>query len=822
MKRLLWVLVAGSLAALLIYAGSRSWGTVPPMGVLLDPADGLFHTARTATHPDEEVLTLDALEAPVEIYRDERGVPHIFAENDHDAVVAMGYVAAQDRLFQLDFIPRVARGGLSEFLGADMLQTDRFLRRTGMAWGAQQNWQAIQQEGGIELDLMEWYAAGVNAYLDALAPEDLPFEFRLLGYEPERYTPMHTALMLQYMAYDLTYHTDEAWYAKVRRQVTPEAYETLYPRDEKLFVPIIPTPGGGANPQAAPPPPPAPTGQARRMQQGAEALLAGQAALQARLGSSTLEGYREGKGSNNWAVAGARSTTGAPILAGDMHLLVSLPAIWYEVHLVTPEMNTYGVAVPGSPLPVAAFNDHVAWTFTNSATDQIDHYALELDEAKRRYRFGEGWRDLILVPDTLRLQGGGYVVDSLYYAHFGPVVVDDTSAVAIQWTAHKRSRTLAALWGMNHATDYASFEQATRHWDTPMQNILVADANTIAIRSTGFLPIRAAGHGAGLLDGTSDAFAWTGRVPFDELPHAVNPTQAYLTSTNQQPADASYPYYQGHDWRSHFRSIRANELLRAKPQHSVEDLKRYHADVRAVQRDFVVPMLDSLAGLSARADSLRTLLSRWDGTTSVDRPEPLAFDYFLRILQRMAWDETVFAQKDVNPPHIARLFVMLRDDPQASWLDVRTTDAIEDGPALLKLALEAATDTLAQNHGWNYSDWRWGDHHKIVFNHVLPPLKALGRGPMEYPGFSETLSPARKRHTTHSASWRMVVDFSQQPPKGFGIYPGGQSGNPFSPQYDAHLEDFVAFRHYELHKPASPAEAQRLFDGPVLRFNDNE
>jgi penicillin amidase len=799
MKRTLSLFFLLVLSGGVIYVLSTPVGGLPALGELLDPLDGLYRTARHAEHPPEQTLDLDVLEAPVTVIRDARGVPHIFAENDHDAIVAHGYVTAQDRLFQLDFIARVAAGRLAEAFGPASVETDRFLRSTGMEWGAQRALEAVMAEGGVERDVVVWYADGVNAYLDGLDDEDLPFEFRLLGYRPDRYGPIHAIRLLQYMNFDLSYRTDDPGYAALSREMSAEDYAMLYPQFSRLYRPIVPEDEASASLVRPPEPPEHVRGAARTM--------ARMAARAAALRGTFAEGFIDGKGSNNWAVNGARSVTGMPILAGDMHLSLTLPAIWYEVHLVTPEMNTYGVAAPGSPLPVEAFNERLGWAFTNTGSDQIDHYALELDETGLRYRFEDGYRDLEVVIDTIRVKGGPPVLDTLYYAHWGPVTKDADGAVAVQWTAHFPSHTLGALWGMNHATDYASFEEALRRWDTPMQNILYAGKDgVIAIRSTGFLPIRKGRHGMGLLDGTTDAFAWTGRVPFEELPHAVDPARGYLTSTNQQPAGPGYPYYLGHDWRSAYRSLRIDALLRGKPAHTVADMKAYQADVHAVQRDLFVPLLDTLSGLSPRADTLRALLARWDGQTTVDRPEPIILDDFLRALRKLAWDEPVFEGR--RKPAETRLYLLLTGRPASKWLDVAATPERERAADLLRMALDSTVQALEREAGWGAERWRWGDHHQVIFRHLTQSeaLRPLWRGPYEYPGFAATLSPAGARMTTHSASWRVVLDFSQTPLRAYGVFPGGPSGNPFSPLYDAQIADYVGFRYYELLRPARPED----------------
>ncbi|MFW5955471.1 MAG: penicillin acylase family protein, partial [Rhodothermales bacterium] len=359
-------------------------GSGPALGTLLDPADGLFRTARlTASDVLLAHVGLPGTVDSVHVYFDARGVPHIFAEDEFDAIRALGYVMARDRLFQLDFIPRVAAGRLSELIGEAALDADRFLRRTGMEDGARLNAARIEREKGVEKATVDAFCAGVNGYLDSLAARDLPLEFRLLGGRPQRCNTLQVMRVLAYMTLDLTYRSDEAVYGTLQQRLGPDDYTSLYPKHtpSSLYVPVVHDDApvsssitGMANPA------------------GVE-LISEINNLLAPAGLLLAEGFRSGKGSNNWAVSAKRSETAAPILAGDMHLALTLPAIWYEVHLVTPEMNTYGVAIPGAPLPVEAFNDYLGWTFTNTGADQIDHYALELDSSRTRYRFNGRWRE---------------------------------------------------------------------------------------------------------------------------------------------------------------------------------------------------------------------------------------------------------------------------------------------------------------------------------------------------------------------------------------------------------------------------------------------
>ncbi|WP_022834620.1 penicillin acylase family protein [Salisaeta longa] len=795
---------ATALGLVLVGLLSMRWAGLAPLASLLDPADGLWRTARTeARAPARTTLRLPALQQPVTVVRDARWVPHIYAASDRDAIITLGYLIARDRLFQLDFIPRVAAGRLAAALGPSAVRTDRFLRSTGMDWGARRNLQRIKANGGRAWDVLQWYSAGVNAHLKALPPDDLPFMFRLFGYRPAPFRPLQSMRLLQYMAFNLTYGTDDAAYGVLQRRMDSTSRARLYPHEPAgLYVPIIPPAQQLAGPAATGAAPTAAVAAAR-------AALARHVRTQRGLRGGVAEGFVPGKGSNNWAVSAARSTTGAPLLANDMHLQLTLPPIWYEAHLVTPTMNVYGLTVPGAPLPIQGITPTTAWGFTNTGADVIDHYALTLDSTGTRYRYNGTWRPLRTVYDTIRVNGGAPVPDTLRYAHWGPVIEPPDSmqagAVALQWTAHKRSRTLQALWGMLHADSLAAFQEALRFWDTPMQNILYAGRDGhIAIRSTGYVPTRRAGHGRGLLDGSTDRFAWTGRIPFDDLPYARDPAQGFLTSSNQKPTGPNYPHYLNHDWRDGWRSLRLDTLLHRTP-HSPADLMRFQADVDVQQRDVWVPLLRPLTGLSARADTLRQLFARWDGTAARDRPEPLAFYVFTRQLHALAWDEPVFAL--APDPEVAPFVDLIRQQPSSRWFDIQSTPAPETAPDLLRAALEATADTLAARYGWTPRRWRWGDHHAVVFKHLsqTDALQALWRGPFSYPGFASTVSPARDTLTTHSASQRLVVDFSTTPPTAHGLVPGGQSGHPLSAHYGTSLTPYVNFDYVRLDLAATPA-----------------
>jgi penicillin amidase len=778
------------------YLLGLSAGGMFRIGPMLDPVDGLYRTARLADADPPSLAAVAGLGGPVEVAWDGRGVPHIFAENDLDAIRATGYVTAHDRLFQMDFLRRFTSGRLAEVFGPSALSTDRSMRRTGIEAAVRMNVEAARDEDRPTYELFAAFADGVNAYLSGVEERDLPFEFRLFGYRPEPFTALDPGLIGWNLLYDLTFRgTPTVDDAAVDSLLGPGVGDLLFPRDNPLSRPIVPAEEAhwrtGVDRSGA-------GGFAARIPwTGDERWTESFADLAA--------GLVEGKGSNNWAVGPRRSATGAPILAGDMHLALWLPSIWYELHVVTPTMDSYGVTVPGVPLPIEAFNRSVGWAFTNTGADQVDHLLLVEDSTGRRYRYDDGWRDFRFEVDTLLVRGGDSVVDTVRWTHWGPVVHRQGREIAIRWVAHDTLRTFDALLAMNRARGYDEFEQAIRFWDAPMQNILVADtAGTIAIRSTGHLPIRRDGGGAGYRDGSSPGSEWVGRVPFDDLPHVVDPSRGYLTSTNQQPTDGSYPWYMGRDWRSTYRSIRIDTLLSGRDRHDPGQIASFQADVHAVQRDWFVPLLGAAGAVSARAGRLRAMLEAWSGETGVERPEPLVMDVFLGVLDDLVWDEPGFAR--IRRPTGVVLYRLLTGALEGPWLDRVGTERVETGRDVLAEALELAADSIEAAYGPDPDGWAWGRHHRLILRHVsqTPALRALWRGPVPFPGFESTLSPGAGRTVTHGASWRVVVDFSGERPAGRGIYAGGPSGNPFSRRYDAYVDDFVGFRLNELQTPESP------------------
>ncbi len=797
------------------------------LGNVLDPYEGVWGSARSARPHTSGELMLDGMTAPVQIEMDARGVPHIFATSDQDATIALGYLVTRDRLFQMDFIHRAATGTLSELLGESALTTDRFFRRNGIRDAVLRNSLELKERMPREADAVAWYGMGVNSYLGSMSQAEVPLEYKIMDASPPTtFSTSYTLALLAFMTYDLSFQNSDVRVSELREALGETDFQQLYPQYgtyEKTI--ILPeeahwlSTSHVANPERSEPLKVSQFGLAKEPSfdtAGSTPFTGVSDAFNPT--PSLAEGFFDGKGSNNWAVDGSKSTTGMPILAGDMHLGLSLPAIWYEAHLVTPTANVYGVTFPSVPGIVEGITPTTAWAFTNTGSDQLDTYAMQLNEARDAYLYDNEWRPLVVITDSIQVKNGATIVESRLQSHLGPIISQDrTGSVlgsngieskdfAIKWVGHEFGKTFSAVWEMNRAKNYAEFEQAIRSWDYPMQNILYAGSDSIiAIRSTGYLPIRAQGNAFGIQDGTTSNSAWIGRVPFEELPHAISPKRGFLTSTNQRPAPEGYPYYLDQDFRSVYRSIRIFELLSGADKHSPEDIKKYQSDVKAVQADLFLPLIRDVEGLSDAGDRLKGELMPFDGRMSLDSKTAGLFADFMETLIQLTWDEAVFGGGE-KPKEIRILDLASRGE--GKWFDRMDTPETESLKDLVRMALDQA------GQKWEVQGFArptWGEEHSLVVRHITrsEALKPLWRGPFPFPGYAETISPAPTNPTYWSASWRVVVDFSTTPPQAYGVYPGGQSGNPFSRLYDDHLPNYVNFEYYSLSLAATPSELVR-------------
>lgn len=816
--------LAALVLAILLVLGFRGAGPVPPLGPLLDPWQGVWAAAAAAELPQSATEEIPGLTDTVHVVYDDRAVPHVFARAELDAFRALGYVVARDRLFQLELQIRATAGTLTELLGRAALETDRSQRSLGLAWSAEREWAATDSTSQIARAARA-YADGVNAWIDRLGPRDLPLEYHLLWARPMPWKPQYTLYLMKRMGYTLAFNTFERQRERLAMLIGDAAASALFPVHAPIQQPIQPGPGAYPRYDFRPLPPP----QSPRLSQAMEG------------DGGRWRAMGEEVGSNNWAVSPKRSATGHALLAGDPHLDLTLPSIWYEAHLAVHRppspsialdrrggeevggLDVYGVTIPGVPGIVIGFNRDVAWSFTNTESDVVDMYTETLDNVTNPtvYLLDGTWRPLERrLERYLGPKGEVLSQGTIYHTHRGPVALTGDRPTSIRWLVLEAGAGESLLEAQK-ARDVDEWLRAMESFRTPAQNGVVADRQgTIAIRSTGAFPIRPGdGRGDRMRDGTGSQSDWLGFWPLTRYPYARNPAQGYLVSANQEPKDPrADPGYLGSNWPSPWRAMRIHELLRADSAVTVEAMRRYQTDPGSARADAFVPVLLDLGRRALRrttgADpaTLRQamdLLAEWDRRYTRENPRAVLFEFTMQEIQTRLWDELLApgpaGERRVATPSEAVLLEALHDSVTAWWDDRRTSQVVETRDDVVAMSLASALERARREYGEpNTPDaWRWDRARRANINHLLriPSFSALS---LPVQGGPSTINPS-SGDGTHGASWRMVVELGPEV-RGFGVYPGGQSGNPVSPRYQDRIPRWISGDLDTLRFPRSAGE----------------
>jgi penicillin amidase len=810
--RMLRVAVALLVLAGGILVGARPIGPAPALGAFLEPAHGVWSLARAAATPTGPDASIPGLGAPVEVVYDERAVPHVFARSEEDAYRALGYVVARERLFQLFVQTLAATGRLTEIGGVQALPLDRQMRQLGLPRAAERIVARIG-DTSVTMRLAKAYADGVNAYVAAMPASELPLEFRMLGMRPPKWEPIDSYHLQNRMGWTLANIANERDRAAAAAKVGAAAADALFPDDSPVVEPIQPNGQRAPRFDFTPLPPPGPP-------DSASALYAATADAWLPSGHLARAGDDPApwQASNNWAVMPKRSATGHALLAGDPHLDLTLPSLWYEAHLVVPgRLDVYGATIPGAPAIVLGFNRDVAWTFTNTAADVMDFYVEEVDDdrAPTRHRVDGAWRPIEARVETYRgPKGETLAVDTVYYSYRGPLQRVRGRWLSLRWTVHDAGREAAGFIEGARARTAAEFHDAmARHYAAPAQNMLAADrAGHIAIRSTGRFPIRAR-TGAVALDGTTSANDWKEDLPVERWPQASDPAQGYLASANQQPVDPrSAGYWFGGSYDP-WRALRLNALLRADSSITIDEMRRFQTDPGSARADYYVPFFLNAATRVATRDrgpnrdvlaEAARMLGRWDRRYTLDATGAVLFEAALREAALQAWDElaTENGVRRVTPS--SAVLARLMADSASAWWDDRSTPEVEDRDAVLASSLASAFLAARRRYGAPSGDgWRWSNVHRINIHHLLriPALSALDLSVDGGPG---TLSPIGIGGA-NGPSWRMVVELGPTI-HAWTTYPGGQSGNPASPRYKDRLPQWLDGTLEAVHVPVHAGE----------------
>lgn len=780
---------AASLISTLLLFGilTISLGPAPPIGPFLNPNSGFWANAVTDNQQDISIdLSDNLLSDPVSVYFDEHRIPHIFAENDRDLYFAQGYITARDRLWQMELQTYAAAGRLSEILGPRTLEYDRYQRRIGMVYAADQALKGIMEDEETR-QAVEAYTAGVNAWIDRLEPSEYPLEYKIMNFEPEAWTLLRSALLFKYMTYTLAGRNRDLRMSNTKAFFGDAFIQNILDLDPGWNDPTIP-PGTPWNFDPL---------EAQKPTSNFTPSIAQ---------NIPSFGPDPSNGSNNWAVSGNKTASGYPILANDPHLNMTLPSIWYAVQLYSPNQNTMGVTLPGAPAVVIGFNEDAAWGTTNVSADVWDWYEIQFRYSTfSEYRYGDSWRQTDKRIETIKVKGRDAVIDTVIYTHHGPVV--QTSAGepmrsgipkyhAMRWIAYEPSNEVKYFLEINRAKNHGDYRNALQHFKSPAQNWVFADSADIAITVAGKYPLKWENQGRFISDGSNPLYDWQGWIPFEQIPSVKNPDRGFVSSANQDPTAGDYPYYLDDDFAPYERGRRINEQLASMDGITPKDMQNLQLDNFSLHAQKVLPkLLEELSTdtLSEADKKSFRLLSDWNYENKGNEIAPSLFKYWWDALYDAIWeDEYKSIDAQLSWPARDQTAWLILNNSTLKWYDDISTGQEETLNDLINHSLYDALANLETDFGAFGDNWKWGNVNSTTISHLgrIPGLETT----IFTDGGAESINAIRG---SHGPSWRMVIELGPEI-KGYGIYPGGQSGNPGSRYYDNMVDDWNAGELYPL------------------------
>jgi penicillin G amidase len=754
----LWLLTAAMTAA--AQAGPSRAGA----GV---NQDSLRSRAQAALSVVQGTFKVTGLEQLVNVLRDRWGVAHIYAQNQHDLFFAQGFVAAQDRLFQMELWKRSGQGRLAEVLGPSALQRDinaRLLSYRGDMKAEYESYAPDTQQ------ILEAFTAGINAYIESrLAPggPGLPLEFQLAGFKPEPWKPADC--LNRMAAFSMTGNAfDELEHAQVVTAVGADAASQLFDFDP--LVKLDPAPDTNM------------TGLSRAL-------------LHNLVGSDTRIEFpsHPAEGSNNWTVSGKLTRSGKPLLANDPHRVIAEPSLRYMVHLVAPGWDVIGAGEPGLPGVALGHNQNIAWGFTIFGLDQQDLYLEELNPADAsQYKTASGWESLQVQKETFGIRGEKSVEVDLKFTAHGPVLWEDAKrALALRWVgAEPGTAGYLGSLAVDRAQNWREFEAAMPRWKVPSENIVYADrTGNIGEHSTGLAPLRKTWTGLLPVPGRG-GYEWSGFVPNSELPHDYNPREGFIATANHKIIPDGYPYQVGYSWAPPYRFQRVTEVLqeaKAKKKLDVEDMQRLQTDVRSLPAQQLLELLRSATALQEPSVAAQLLLG-WNAEVERDSAAAALYEVWLQNLTRKTM---AFA---AVPPQVRTIIEDWSPHQVLSFLEsidhLGRKDLVVMRNAMLQASLEDAWTGLRMLQGPDPAKWSWGNLHQVRFRHPLDQMPGAAAltdpHPVPRPGDEYTVNatgyPESSFDQVSGASYREILDLSDWD-RSVAVNVPGQSGQPASTHY---------------------------------------
>jgi penicillin G amidase len=728
----------------------------------------LSTAARTALAVSSGTLHAKGLKQLVTVRRDRWGVPHIYAQNQHDLFFAQGFVAAQDRLFQMEMWKRAGQGSLAEVLGSAFVSRDINARALRYRGEKQAEYESYSPDTRA---ILEAFTAGINSYIASILGSEhpgLPIEFKLAGFKPTSWRPEDC--LNRMAAFSMTNNAfAELLHAQLLSAVGLQKATSLLYLDPAVA--LDPSPGVDFS--------------------GLSASL-----LKDLIGSDSRIEFpaRSKEGSNNWTVSGSMTKSGKPLVANDPHRVIGLPSLRYMVHLVAPGWDVIGAGEPGLPGVALGHNQRIAWGFTIFGLDQQDLYLEELNPANPlEYKTTAGWKRMVVEKESIPVKDASAVDVELKFTSHGPVLwIDGKRALALRWVGSEPGTAgyLGSL-AIDRAGNWKEFETAAKRWKVPSENLVYGDtAGNIGEHSVGLSPVRK--NWTGLLPVPGNGkYEWTGFVPYSALPHSLNPKSGFIVTANHKMIPESYPYKVGYEWAPPYRFQRITDLLKAARPAGAKltphDMGTIQSDVYSLPAHELIELLRVAAG--TQPDTMATLLLKWNGVLDRNSAAAALYEVWLKAL-------TSAVVKKAAPDSVQSLLADFPLPLVLRRLSKPTADFFGENPAtarnaLLLDTLRAASADLTKSQGPDPSQWSWGALHPVNFLHPLdqqPGAKPLfDLGPLPRPGDENVVNATGfwggvTFAQTSGASYREILDTGDWD-HSLAVNTPGQSGQPGSPHY---------------------------------------
>jgi penicillin amidase len=752
--------------------------------VLLVLAGVAYHLITKSFPQTSGSVSIRGLQSEVTVFRDEYGVPHLFASSDRDGYFAVGYTHAQERLWQMELIRRAGMGRLSEILGEPALVPDKMFRTLGIWRLAKTITSTLDPRTRTAL---QDYADGVNSFIETHKGK-YPVEFDMLSIEPEPWTVEHSIVVSRLMAWELNYS----------RWVDILQGELISRFGDQRAGEIIPSWPAGA-------PVIVPTEKKKRTAYLPYELMEADRSYRKLLGMSSFS-----SGSNAWVVGSAKSITGKPIVADDPHLILMIPARWYELHLTTPSLNVAGPTIAGVPFVVIGRNERIAWGVTNAMMDDADYYTEEVDSVQHptKYKFKDEWRPLTREIDTILVKGALPVVYTSYWTHHGPIINRiepsaqfSSQLISMRWTGSDVSNEALAFYGINRAANWDEFKTALKSFGSPSQNFVYGDVDgNIGYYTSGRLPLRTSKAAIVPYPPNSAEYEWKGYVPFEQMPQRFNPPDGFIATANNKITDDAYPYYISNHWEPSWRIARITEVLKGMEKISVEDVQRLQVDLVSPQAREIVPIiLKAYEGQNVQNNDVKTALTyfrTWDYQMKKEDVATTLFEvFFVKVIHNTFRDEfgtQLMGLYDTLASTPYKVTTELLKKDSSDWFDDITTPQKENRNDIIRKSMDDAVKELKQLLGGELKEWQWGRLHKIEFKHVFGANDILKRvfniGPFPVGGSHSTIWKGDYNLSTSFAntvgpSTRQIFDLADMN-NGRAVTPPGQSGQVFFRNYD--------------------------------------